>query len=98
MEQRGLSGARRGNDYTTLALAQRRHQIHDPRGVTVGDRLELDPLVRVDRSQLFERPQSLIFRRFVAVDFVQPDELRTAISATRLAFDPHPVAQAEAPD
>ena len=41
-----LAGARRSDDQTALALAERRHQIHDPRGVTIGRRFQLDPLVR----------------------------------------------------
>ena len=95
MQQGRLAGARRRDDQTALAHAERRHQIHDPRGVTIGHGFELDPLVRVDRRQLFERPQALIFRRLVVVDLEQPGQLRAAIAAAGFAVNPHAVAQAE---
>jgi hypothetical protein len=49
MKQRRLAGARRGDNQTALTHAQRRHQIHDPRRVTVGHCFQLDPLVRINR-------------------------------------------------
>ncbi len=36
MEQRRLAGARRGDDQTALAHAERGHHVHDARGVTLG--------------------------------------------------------------
>ena len=68
MEQCGLAGARRRDNQTALAHPERRHQIHDPRRITVGDRLELDLPVRIDRGQLFERAQALILRGILGVD------------------------------
>ena len=97
LKQCRLAGARRSDDQTALAFAKRRHQIHDPRGVTIGRRFQLDPLVRVDRRQFFEGPQILVLRRLVIVDLEQPSQLRAAIAAAGLAVDPHSVAELEAP-
>jgi len=60
VEQRCLAGARRRDNQTALAHAERRHQIHDPRRVAIRHRLELDLPVRIDRRQFFERTQPLI--------------------------------------
>jgi hypothetical protein len=49
MQQRRFACARRRDNQTALTHSQRRHQIHDPRGITIRGRLELDPFVRVDR-------------------------------------------------
>src|SRR5882724_2100494 len=97
VEQRRLAGARRRNNQTALAHAERRHQIHDPRRVAIRHRLELDLPVRIDRRQLFEWPQPLILRRLVAVDLVEPGQLRPAIPPPGLAVNPHAVAEREAP-
>ncbi len=48
VEKRCLSGARRRDNQAALAHAERSHQIHDPRRITVRDGLKLDPLVRVN--------------------------------------------------
>ena len=71
MQQCRLAGARRSDNQTALAHAQRRHQIHDPRGVTIRRRLQLDPFVRIDRRQFFKRAQTLIFRRLFTIDLEQ---------------------------
>ena len=96
MQQRRLARARRRDDQTALAHAERRHQIHDARGVTIRHRLELDPLVRIDRRQFFERPQALIFGRLFVIDLEQTGQLRTAIAAAGFAVNPHPVTQSKA--
>ena len=49
MQQRRLACSWRRDNQTTLAHAQRRHQIHDTRRVAVGHRLKLDLFVRIDR-------------------------------------------------
>ena len=96
MQQRRLAGARRRDDQAALTHAERRHQIHDARGVTIGHRFEFDPLIRVDRRQLFERTKSLIFRRLFVVDLEQPRQLRATIAAPGFAMNPHAVAQRKA--
>src|SRR5438132_14272710 len=58
MKQSRFTGPRRRDNQAALAHAERRHQIHDPRGVAVWHGLELDPLVWVDRGQFLKRTQS----------------------------------------
>ncbi len=96
MQQRRFAGARWSDNQSALAHAERRHQIHDSRRVTIRHGLELDPLVRIDRGQLFEWAETLIFRRLFAVDREQLGQLRTAIAAPGFAVNPHAVAQSEA--
>src|SRR5207302_10196507 len=87
--------ARRRHDQPALAHAERRHQIHDARRITIWLGLELDPLVGVDGRKLFERPQALIFGWLFPVDREQLDQLRTAIAPSGFAINPHAVAQAK---
>ena len=98
VEQGRLARPRRRNNQTALSHAERRHQIHDARGVAVRDRLELDLAIRVDRRQLLEWPQPLILRRLFAVDLIEANQLRAAVPAAGLAVNPHAVAQREAPN
>ena len=69
MQQRCLASARRCDNQTALPHSERRHQIHDPRRVALRHRLELDPFVRVDGSQLLKWRETLIFRGLFTVDF-----------------------------
>src|ERR1700730_422872 len=96
MEQSCLAGARRCDNQTALAHAERRHQIHDPRRVTIGNGFELNPLVWVDRGQLLERAEPLIFGRVFAVNGQQLDQLRAAAATTRFTINPHAVTQGKA--
>src|SRR5262249_10754320 len=98
MQQRCLPSARRRDNQTALPHSERRHQIHDPRRVTVWHRLELDSLVRIDRRQFLEWRQTLIFRGFFAIDLQQLDQLRAATATTRFAVNPHPITQAKTPN
>src|SRR4030095_526255 len=95
MQQRCLARARWGDNQTALSHSERRHQIHDPRRVTVRNRLELDSLVWIDRGQFLEWRQPLIYGRFLAIDLQELHQLRAAAAAPGFAVDPHPVAQAE---
>ena len=95
MQQRRLAGARRGDNQTALTHAQRRHQIHDARRVTVRVRLKLNSLVRVDRRQFLERTEALIFCRLLPVDRKQLDQLRAAAAAPCFAVNPHAVSQSK---
>src|SRR5262245_56590208 len=96
MQQRRFASARRRDNQTALANSQRRHQIHDPRGVTIRDRLELDAFVRIDGRQFFKWAKPLIFRRLLAIDRQQLRQLRTTAAAPYFAVDPHAVTQSEA--
>ena len=98
MEQRRFTRARRRDDQAALAHAKRRHQIHDPGRISFRQGLELDPFIGVDGRKFLERPQALIFGGLSSIDREQFRQLRTAIAAPRLAVNPHPVTQTEAPD
>ena len=54
LEKRRLARAGGGDDQAALALADRRHQVHDARRVAVRHGFELDALFRVDARQLVE--------------------------------------------
>src|SRR5438552_8573887 len=95
MEQRCLAGARRRDNQTTLTHPERRHQIHDPRRVTIRHGLELDPLVRVDRRQFLKWAETLVFRRLVAVNPEYLYQLRAAVAAPCFTVNPHAVAQSK---
>src|SRR5436190_1277579 len=95
MKQGCLAGARWGDDQAALAHPERRHQIHDPCGVAVRNGLELDPLIGVNRGQFFERAQSLIFGRILAVNGEKLDQLRTATATAGFSVYPHAVTQRE---
>ena len=62
MQQRRFACARWRDNQTALAHAQRRHQVHDPRRVTIRHGLELDLFVRIDGGQFFKWTETLIFR------------------------------------
>ncbi len=53
LQHHGLAGARRRHQETALALAEGRHEIHDPRGHIVGH-LEPDPVLGIQRRQVVE--------------------------------------------
>ena len=54
LQQHGLAGAGRRDDQAALALAERRHQVHDARRQVLGLGLELDALERIERRQVLE--------------------------------------------
>src|SRR5437588_350333 len=95
MQQSGFTSARWRDDQAALAHPERRHQIHNPRGVAVRNGLELDPLVWVDRGQFFKRAETLIFGRILPVDCEKLDQLRAAAATAGFAVNPHSVTQRE---
>ena len=68
MQQRCLACARWRDNQTALAHPQRRHQVHDPRRITIRHRLELDFFVRIDGGQFLKWAETLIFRRLFAIN------------------------------
>src|SRR5438552_6017314 len=95
MQQRRLACARWRDNQTALAHAQRRHQVHDPRRVTVWHGLELDFFVRIDSGQLLKWAETLIFRRLFAIDGEKLHQLRATAAAPGFTVNPQPVAQGE---
>ena len=98
VQQRCFASARWCNNQTALAHAQRRHQVHDPRRVTIRHGLELDFFVRIDGGQFFKWADTLIFRRLFAIDREKLHQLWAPAAAPGFAVDPHPVAQGETTD
>jgi hypothetical protein len=74
-----LPGARRGDDQRALALAERGQQIHDAGRELVGRRLELDPLLRVERRQVVEEDLLLRAVGRLEVDGVDLDQREVAL-------------------
>src|SRR5205823_4237187 len=87
--------ARRRDNQTALAHSQRRHQVHDPRRVTVRHGFELDFFVRINRGQFLKWAETLILRRLFAVDGEKLHQLRSAAAAPGFTVNPHSVAQGE---
>ena len=83
LQQHRLAGARRRDDQAALALADRRHQIHDAAGQVVGRRLELEPLLRIERRQVLE--EELVARLLgrLEVDRLDLDQREVALAFLR---------------
>ncbi len=108
LQHHRLAGARRRDDQRTLALADRRDQVDDPRRVvlarTLRDRLEvlhlhLQPLIGIERCQVVEvDPVPHGFRRLEVdgVDLEQGEIPLAILRRADLALDRIAGAQAEA--
>src|SRR5690606_1009706 len=84
LHDHGLAGLRRGHDQTALALADRRHQVDDPRGQHAGVRLKAEAVLRVERGELVElRAAAAVFGGH-AVDGVQADQRVELLAALAL--------------
>ena len=83
LQQHRLAGARRRDDQAALALADRRHQIHDARRQVVGRRLEVEALLRIERRQVLE--EQLVARLFgrLEVDRLDLDQREVALPFLR---------------
>jgi hypothetical protein len=104
LHQHGLAGARRRHDQGALALADRRHDVDDPRREVLLGRvvqLELEPLRREERRQVVEVDLVLDLFRVLKVDGVhfEKGEIPLAVLGTAdRALDRVAGAQAEAAD
>ena len=90
LQQHGLAGARRRDDQAALALAHGRQQVHDAGADVLADRLQLDPLLRIQRRQVVE--QNLVARFFGRLevdrfDLHQREILLALVRRTHLAAD-----------
>ncbi len=83
LQQHGLAGARRRDDQSALALAERRHQVHDARRQVLGLGLELDALERIERREVFE--EQLVARLVgrLEVDGFDLDQREVALAFLR---------------
>src|SRR6266571_4151577 len=91
----------RRHDQATLPLADRGHDVHDPRGDLRRRVLEPEPLVGVQRGEVLEVLAVAGDLGLHAVDLVDPHERRVLLGVTGQldrAFDLVAAAQARAPD
>ncbi len=83
LQQHRLAGPRRRDDQAALALADRRHQIHDPRREVLPGCFELQSLLRVERREVFEKQLvARLLGRF-EVDRFDLDEREVALAFFR---------------
>ncbi len=73
LDDRGLSGLRRGDDQAALTLSNRGDQVDDPGGNILWRRLHSDALIREERGQRLKVATSLILRRGGAVAIIALD-------------------------
>ena len=85
LQQHRLAGARRRDDQAALALAERRHQVHDAGRQVVGVGLEADLLLGVERRQVLEEHPLLAARRRLEVDRLDLDQREVAFAFFRRA-------------
>ena len=83
LQQHGLAGARRRDDQAALALAERRHQVHDARRQVLGIGLEADVLLGVERRQVLEEHALLAAGRRLEVDRLDLDQREVAFAFLR---------------
>jgi hypothetical protein len=83
LQQHRLAGAGRRDDQSALALAERRHQVHDPGRQVLGLGLELDALERVERRQVFEEQLVARLVRRLEVDGFDLDQREVALAFLR---------------
>ncbi len=72
-----------GNDQAALALAERRHQIHDARRQVLRVGLEPDVLLRVERRQVLEEDALAAAGRRLEVDRLDLDQREVALAFLR---------------
>ncbi len=68
LEQRCLTGFRRGHDHSSLSFSDRTHQIHDTHGNRCSGCFQTQSFVREDRRQIFEAHPAHGNLRRIAVD------------------------------
>ena len=83
LQQHRLAGARRRDDQPALALAERRHQVHDARGQVLGIGFEPDAFLRVERRQVLEEDALLAAGRRLEVDRLDLDQREVALAFLR---------------
>src|SRR5690349_2648652 len=101
LQHHGFTRARRSDDQPALAFSERRQQIHHADGEVILARLQLQPLVRVERRQVVEENLVPRFLRWFEVDRVYFDECEVALAffrRTNLAGDCVTGTQIEAAD
>ena len=90
LQQHGLAGAGRRHDQAALALAERRHQVHDARREVLGVGLELDFLLGVERGEVLEEDAFLAAGRRLEVDRLDLDQGEVTLAFLRAAGSGRP--------
>jgi hypothetical protein len=85
LQQHGLAGARRRDDQAALALAERRHQVHDAGRQVFRIGFEADVLLRIERRQVLEEHALLAAGRRLEVDRLDLDQREVALAFFRRA-------------
>src|SRR2546428_8318939 len=101
LQHHRLAGARRGDDEPALALADRREQIEDARGVPLVVELEAQVLGGVERRQVVEEDLVARLLRVLEVDGLDLEQREVALAflgGTDLSGDHVAGAQVEAAD
>src|SRR5215469_8040123 len=74
LQKHRLAGARRRNDQSTLAFAERGEKIHHAGAGVIASRLELDALLRIKWCQVVEEDLVAGFVRRLEIDGFDFDE------------------------
>jgi len=94
-KESGFSGARRGNNESSLSTSDGCHEVDEAGGKFVRSGFEADLLGGVDRFQFFEGGELAGFFGFLVVDRCDFDHLRTSGAIASEAFDPDTGAKSE---
>jgi hypothetical protein len=98
LEKGGFPGTRRGDNQTSLPLADRGHQIHDTCRETLRNCLQPDALVGADGGEFLEERDVHVEFRVAAFDFRAAEQLDPAGPAPCLTLDKNTVAKVELSD
>ncbi len=83
LQQHGLAGAGRGHDQAALTLAERRHQVHDPRRQVLGVGFEFDFFLGVEGGEVLEEDALFAAGGRFEVDRFDLDEREVTLALLR---------------
>jgi hypothetical protein len=98
LQERGLPRARRSDDESSLTFPDGRHEIHDPRRVTLRYGLKPDSFQRAENGEFIEGWKSAGLFWILPVDLGQTVKLRAACAAPGFALKPLAVSKVEFPN
>ena len=93
LKQRRLARAGRGDNKSSLPLADGCHEIHHAGGEALGNGLQPDPLVGADGGQLLKERDVHELLGSLALDLGSPEKLGAAGSPAGLPLDENTIAQ-----
>ena len=92
LQQGSLAGAGRRDNESALPLANGGHEIDNAGGEALGDRFELDPLIRADGGQLLEERNVHVLRGILSLDLRSAEELESTGPTARLTLDQNAIS------